>query len=287
MLQAVIIYLKNKTSFTRNHPLIISLTQNSILLIPITETAPELNKLTSIIKKASLTPRNCLLITDSIEMSLISKALDITCIGLQASSSETFFTGADLVVDSMDGLNFECIVEEYNHAHNIPTTIATTDRLLLRELTVADTYAMYQLYADNDYVQFLPPLDTIEVELEKQRAYIAHVYNLYRFGLWGVFLKKSEQLIGRCGLQCTELGETTEVELAYLIDSAYSRKGYGYEATSRILQYAKEQLYLNSVIVRIHKDNLPSLQLAKKLGFHFETPLEKSNELIYRIDFNN
>ncbi len=285
MLKAVIFYLNKQTNFSFDLPLFSSLQQNSIITIVKNEPFHQRDSLSTIINNSSLTPEQCLLITDTREIAKEAKGLNLTCIGIQTSFLEGFFTGADCIIQSIGDLDYESILEEYNHAHNLPSTIMVTTRLVIRELTTDDITSMYKLYSNKDYVRFIPDLDSLETEIEKQRAYITQVYNLFRFGLWGVFLKETNKLIGRCGLQCIELGDTTEIELAYLIDPTYSKQGYGYEAARGILEYAKEHLNLTSVVAQIHKDNLPSIHLAKKLGFSYEKPLDKTQHLIYRIDF--
>ncbi len=282
MLNAVLFYLEKETNLNTNLSLIVSLTQNQVDAILIQD-----DSLASFIVQVSLAPKHCLLITDSIVMAKEANTLKMTCIGVQKSSSEGFFTGANCLVDSINNLNYDMIVEEYNHFHNLPSTIAITEHLFIRELTIKDMEAMIKLYADKNHVRFLPLPDSLEEEIQKQKAYITQIYNFYRFGLWGVFIKETNTLIGRCGLQCFELGDITEVELAYLIDEVYTHKGYGYEATSEILRIAKERFCLDSIIARIHKDNLPSIHLAEKLGFHYEKMWKEGPEQIYRIDFNS
>ena len=142
-----------------------------------------------------------------------------------------------------------------------------------------------RLYVNPDYVRYIPPLSSLEEEQKKHEAYITCIYNYYRFGLWGVFLKSNNTLIGRCGLQGIEIGDVTEIELAYLIDERYSRKGYGYEATSHILKYAKEKLFLTHVVARIHKRNTASIALALRLGFYPTELVLPYDQTIYRIDF--
>ena len=283
MLKTVLIYNKDETKLN-SYDILRSLEENSIDVIVIRDNSLEDDGLASLVNKAALIPYECLLLTDSVAMAKQAHFLNITCIGIQDSPSNNYFDGASCVVDSPIELDYETIIAEYNHSHNLPSNILTTKRLIIKELTTDDVVSLYSLYANKEHVRFLPPLDTLEKEVEKQEAYIKNMYNLYRFGLWGVYLKDTDKLIGRCGLQCIELHGNTEIELGYLIDATYSHMGYGYEATKSILEYAKNNLYIDSIVTRIHKDNLPSKQLAIKLGFKLIEPLEDNNELHYRID---
>lgn len=57
------------------------------------------------------------------------------------------------------------------------------------------------------------------------------------------------------------------LELGYHIFSAYRRRGYGLEACAGILEYGRWELEADRFLVRIRKENTPSLALAEKLGF--------------------
>lgn len=284
MLKSVVLYLTKDEDKKIIATLFASLKQHNISSITLKSQDGTVSLAESVLKDQKGSPKELLFISDDKQAILEANLLGIVCIGIQSPDSSGFLSGAYCVVTSLEDLNFEAIFEEYNHYHSLPSTVLTTKRLSLRELTVQEVPYLYQLYEDPDYVRFIPGLASIEEEMEKQEAYIKLVYNFYRFGLWGVFLKEENTLIGRCGLQCYEIGETTEVELAYLISSQYSRQGYGYEITSAILKYAKEHLNLDSLIARISPENEPSLYLAKRLGFHYEGKLPSSKESLYRID---
>ncbi len=284
MLKTIILKLSKGRDLKTYPDLLLSLKSNSIEVISLGHNNLEATPLLAYINEASLIIKDCLLITDCQQTAHEAKSLHLACIGI-SSLEGGFFSGASCIIDSIKYLQYDSVLEEYNRFYNLPSTITCTNRLIIRELTVTEIEAMYQLYEDKEYVKFLPPLLSLEKEMEKHASYIKHVYNFYRYGLWGVFLQNTDKLIGRCGLQSIELDGSSEVELAYLIDSAYSQMGYGYEATSKILEIAREKFYLTSVIVRIHKDNQPSIRLAEKLGFHYEKPLPDEEQLLYRIDF--
>ena len=57
------------------------------------------------------------------------------------------------------------------------------------------------------------------------------------------------------------------LELGYHIFPAYRRRGYGLESCAGILEYGRRELEADRFLVRIRKENVPSLVLAEKLGF--------------------
>ena len=91
----------------------------------------------------------------------------------------------------------------------------------------------------------------------------------------------SGKIVGRCGLSpipslggqsenAPELRKTQQeegIELGYLIGRVFQGKGYAFEACTAILRFAREQLGCKRVSAVIHRENIPSLRLAKKLGF--------------------
>ncbi len=112
-------------------------------------------------------------------------------------------------------------------------------------------------------------------ELEKYLAYIHTVYSVFGFGLWTVELKGTKgtegagEIIGRCGLQpvADENSLLGRIELGYLIDRCYRRCGYAFEACRAILDYAFNRLEIEEVYALIDEENVPSRNLAEKLGF--------------------
>ena len=74
-----------------------------------------------------------------------------------------------------------------------------TERLLLREYTIDDFDALYEIMSDAETMQHYPaPFDAartrrwIEWNLEN--------YAQYGFGLWAVVLKETGEFIGDCGI---------------------------------------------------------------------------------------
>ena len=155
-----------------------------------------------------------------------------------------------------------------------------TDRLTIRESSGRDFSRIYciMLSASEDETRDRISEDEDE-ELEKYLAYIHTVYPVFGFGLWTVCLKGNPSLhegeareaaiIGRCGLQpvADDNSPLGRIELGYLIDPAYRRKGYAYEACTAILDYAFRRLGIDEVSVEIEPSNTASARLARKLGF--------------------
>ena len=80
--------------------------------------------------------------------------------------------------------------------------------------------------------------------------------------------RKTGRIIGRAGLDVREGYELPE--LGFVIEKASQRKGYGKEVGIAILNYAKEELFFDSVQALVEKENLASVRLLEYLGFTYE-----------------
>ena len=149
--------------------------------------------------------------------------------------------------------------------------IAETRRLLIREMTLADLDAVNALYREGDSAGFFPECSLERKEEEERiRAYIAYMYGLYQFGMWVVIEKESRRLIGRAGFGIADYLDFSEVDMGYLIGRNYRRQGYAEEACRAVLEYARTVLYFPGVSAYVDSENLGSLRLLEKLGFHRE-----------------
>lgn len=185
------------------------------------------------------------------------------CIGVENGRR---ISAAKYVTDSLAGIDEEYISLVYHRFHGLPMTISETNRLILREMTVKDLPALYEIYQGN-VLHFVEPLYDYPKELEFTENYIENMYGFYGYGLWLVIRKSDDRIIGRAGLSNRMVDGENEVELGYLIGEAYQGNGYAYEACSSILDYAFERLRLPRLICCIDKENLPSIRLAGKLDF--------------------
>mgnify|MGYP000122195521 FL=1 len=150
----------------------------------------------------------------------------------------------------------ERVRRRYNH---IPWDIGETDRCLIRELSLSDLPALYELYDKPGMTDYVEPLYDYETELEYQKAYIENMYGFYEYGMWLVFSKETGELIGRAGLEHNEMG--------YMIAPELWNRGYATEVCRFIIDYARENTDFEELYCRIDERNEASVRLAKKLGF--------------------
>lgn len=114
-------------------------------------------------------PTDCIWIVSSRQQKQIADSLGIASVGEpQCGTRYAVESLAELDIDYL-----ERVRRRYNH---IPWDIGETDRCLIRELSLSDLPALYELYDKPGMTDFVEPLYDYETELEYQKAYIENMY---------------------------------------------------------------------------------------------------------------
>ena len=225
------------------------------------------------LEKLGASLENTVIIEDSENGVKAAKECNVTCIGFSSPDAvkpQNLYK-ADVLIESFDSIDKTFIENTLLRSHGKPITIASTKRLIIRELAVSDIPQIYTIYSDPQVRKYIDNIDDyLDAEMEKQKAYIQKVYSFYGYGLWGVFGKTSKKLIGRCGFENETIDGKDEIMLSYLLDSEHWGYGYALECCEAALRYAKENLDMNRIVVVIDHDNSRSIKTAEKLGFKYE-----------------
>ena len=146
------------------------------------------------------------------------------------------------------------------------TIIAETDRLILRELMVADSKDFFELNSDPEVLKYTgdQPFSSIEAAAEFLENYSDYEEN--RFGRWAVISKETNDFLGWCGLK---LNEEKLIDLGFRFFRKEWGKGYATESAKASLKYGFNQLHLEEVIGRSSIENQASINVLEKLGMHF------------------
>lgn len=112
------------------------------------------------------------------------------------------------------------------------------------------------------------------------------------FGQYSLFLKNTNELIGRVGflrwdIANSKAGEGEDIELGYFLDDTYQGKGYAKEACTKLIEAWKEFGNTNYLVCVMYPENIPSMKLANKLGFKFRQimPLAFSDKIeVFQLD---
>ncbi|WP_097004500.1 GNAT family N-acetyltransferase [Lacrimispora amygdalina] len=145
--------------------------------------------------------------------------------------------------------------------------IIETEQLILRELTMDDFEAWYQILSDQETMQFYPSA----FDKNQTRRWIEWNlinYNKDGFGLWAVILKKSDEFIGDCGITMQNIyGDGNLLpEIGYHINKRFWNNGYASQAAKACLRYIFEKTDYNEVFSYQKWTNIPSRKVAEKIG---------------------
>ena len=235
---------------------------SSDLVVSIYESADELKKAIDKEKQVSL------LIAATDSTIALGKELGIATMAyLNPDIPNQSYSGVDMLVEGFDEVDVDFFEKVWQRHHRIPWTILETERCVVRELTLDDLDALFELYGDGEIDKYTDPLYPYEEEKEFQRAYIENMYRYFGYGLWLVFSKETGRLIGRAGLEHREYHEEIELELGYIIGTQEQGQGVATEVCEAILEYAKENTGFERINALIEDKNTVSKKLAKKLGF--------------------
>ena len=176
------------------------------------------------------------------------------------------FRRALYCIENIESVTYKTIVRMWQRDHGISWTIAETDRLVIREQTLSDRPALYEIYADEDAVRYMEDLYEDPRDEEKYLAdYIKNQYRFYEYGIWAVVTKEDGKLIGRAGISMREGFDIPEI--GYIIGNRYRKRGYAKEALTAVIDHAYGELGMNELIAFTKEENVPSVLLLKSLGF--------------------
>ncbi|EJG1801670.1 TPA: GNAT family N-acetyltransferase [Vibrio parahaemolyticus] len=146
----------------------------------------------------------------------------------------------------------------------------TTERLILRLVSVDDAPFILELYNHPDFYRFVGDKQ-MRTDYEAVR-YIKE--NMLRMeekkgvSLLVVEDKQTKQPLGICGLVKRDTLNTYDIGYGFL-PSAYGQ-GFAIEAATAVIEYAKQAMQLSQLVAITNNDNIRSISLLKKLGFEFE-----------------
>ena len=110
-----------------------------------------------------------------------------------------------------------------------------TERLILREYTMDDFDALYEIMSDAETMQHYPaPFD--QARTRRWIEWNLENYQKYGWGLWAVVLRESGEFIGDCGITLQNIDGQMLPEIGYHIHKKYWRRGFAKEAARTVLK---------------------------------------------------
>ena len=162
-----------------------------------------------------------------------------------------------------------------------------TERLKFRMLKLEDFDSWMNMFKAKNIAKYLD-LDPKLSESELCKLWFDKAFHRYENDLGGMNVlidKKTNRLVGQCGLLIQTIENVERLEIGYSILPEFWNQGFASEAAVKCKNYAFENDYTHSLISMIHVDNLSSEKVALKNGMAFEKKLNSFN--IFRIEKEN
>jgi [ribosomal protein S5]-alanine N-acetyltransferase len=144
-----------------------------------------------------------------------------------------------------------------------------TERLLLREFTLADAPYMLRQLNEPSFIENIA--DRGVRTLQQAEAYLQNgamtSYQRNGYGFWAVIEKSSRQIIGMCGL--VKRDNLPHPDLGYAFLPEYFGHGLAFEATRACITAARQDFGIQRLLAIVNPGNHPSRRLLDKLGFAF------------------
>ena len=144
-------------------------------------------------------------------------------------------------------------------------TVLETERLQLRHLRPDDLDSMHAYLGDPETMKFYPAPYSREF-IREWLLRNEERYARYGYGLFGVELKSTGDLIGDCGLVWQEIDGGPELEVGYHFHRAHWGHGFATEAARACIDYAFSSTGVDHVISLIRPENVPSRRVAERNG---------------------
>jgi ribosomal-protein-alanine N-acetyltransferase len=142
-----------------------------------------------------------------------------------------------------------------------------TERLLLREISKDDAKGIFACFSNDLVTQFYgqETLDNIE-QAEAFVDFFAKNYKEKRGIRWGIERKGYPGIIGTIGFNAWS-PKHKRAEIGYEIHPEHWRKGYTFEAISKVIQFGFNEFGLTRIGAVVFIDNEASNKLLTKAGF--------------------
>jgi len=145
--------------------------------------------------------------------------------------------------------------------------VLETERTYLRKLSFDDAQNFFDLNSDKEVIKYTGDKSFENVDEAKSFLLNYDHYDTYGYGRWAVIEKKSDELIGWCGLKFNQ--KTEEIDLGFRFFKKYWNQGFATETAQACLQYGFNELKIVRIIGRAMTENKASISVLQKIGMQY------------------
>ena len=156
-----------------------------------------------------------------------------------------------------------------------------TGRLILREYTLEDFNALYEILSDPETMRHYPaPYD--EKGTRRWLEWSLENYKKHGFGWWAIELKQTGEFIGDCGVTMQPIDGESLPELGYHLNRKYWRRGYAGEAAAAVRDWFFQNTEFECIYSYMTAANMASWATAARTGLRRIKEYEDETEgLLY------
>ncbi len=163
-----------------------------------------------------------------------------------------------------------------------------TSRLKIIPTTLADAPLFLNLYNSPKWKLYI--MDNKITTLAQCEAHlktkVLPMYTQYGFGNYTILRLSDLVAVGSCSLYKRDTLD--QVDIGYALLPEYEGNGYAIEASTKLLELAREEFGLTIIQAITTHDNIASQNLLSKLGLKskgtFKFPEDSEELLLYQID---
>ena len=157
---------------------------------------------------------------------------------------------------------------------DLAAPVIESERLILRPHRLEDFPHCIAMWREPQVLQY-----TIGSASPPQRTWqrlLAHAghWQLLGFGYWAVESRSGGRYIGELGFADFRRDQEPDIqglpEIGWALTVRAHGQGYATEALRRVVAWGDAHLHVPRTVCLVHRDNLPSLHLARKLGYTVE-----------------
>lgn len=146
-----------------------------------------------------------------------------------------------------------------------------TEFLIIREFTINDYDALYNLTRQREITDLLPDWNMTKEQLSQFLRFVVSSYETFHPEnvrvLLAIVHKKNQHLIGWVGVFPNEMLEEEDREIAYAISKDYRNQGHMTEAVQGMVNQIFKLSKLERIVAIVKPHNRASRRVVEKLGF--------------------
>ena len=165
--------------------------------------------------------------------------------------------------------------------------VLQTQRLQLYRITEADAPFYVKLFNSESWLEYIGDRNVRTVADAKayiRKNYLSS-YKNHGYGSYTVRLAETGETIGACGLYKRDDLDHPDIGFAFLTE--HLGNGYGFEAASAVMRYARNILGINTILGFTVEDNIASVKLLEKLGLKQQGTYTFKDDPVELLLFSN